>query len=144
MRSIQHAIARRTTPRVEEKPKPEVEHVPRQILDVTVSGAVTVVRFHEKRLLDAGDIALIGEKLLRLVEVGCRRLLVSFADVDYLSNGALSSLLAVRRRMLHANGRMCLCDLNDNVLEHLSVRQFHKLFEIQPDEATAIMHLQAP
>jgi anti-anti-sigma factor len=143
IRSVQHAIARRVTRRAEEKPRSEAEPPPRQIIDFTVVQSVTVARFTEKRLLDAADIALIGEKLLRLVDSGCRRLLISFYDVDYVSNGALSALLAVRRRMLQGSGTLRLCDLSENVLEHLSVRQFHKLFDIQKDEASALQRFQA-
>jgi anti-anti-sigma factor len=144
IRSIQHAIARRgVMKRAEEKPKADAEVPLRQIIDFTNADQVTVARFTEKRLLDAGDIALLGEKLLRLVDSGCRRLLISFAEVDYVSNGALSALLAVRRKMLQAGGTLRLCELSDNVMEHLSVRQFHKLFDIQPDEASALQRFQA-
>lgn len=143
VRSVQHAIARRTVKRPDERSRPESELQLKQILDFKIVGSVTVVRFLEKRLLDAGDIALIGEKLLRLVDSGCRRLLISFAEVDYVSNGALSALLAVRRKMLQAQGILRLCDLNESVQEHLSVRQFHKLFDIQADEATALQQFEA-
>jgi anti-anti-sigma factor len=143
IRSIQHAMARRGVKRAEEKPKTEAEVPLRQIIDFRNADQVTVARFTEKRLLDAGDIALLGEKLLRLVDSGCKKLLISFAEVDYASNGALSALLAVRRRMLQAGGTLRLCDLSDNVMEHLSVRQFHKLFDIQPDEASALQRFQA-
>jgi anti-anti-sigma factor len=143
VRSVQHAIARRVHRPAEEKPRAEAEHQAKQTIDINVLGPVTLVRFLEKRLLDAGDIALIGEKLLRLVDSGCRKLLVNFAEVDYVSNGALSALLAVRRRMLQAKGRIALCELSDNVLEHLSVRQFHKLFDILADEKSAIEKLES-
>jgi anti-sigma B factor antagonist len=143
IRSVQHAIARRAAQRGEEKPRAEVEPQPKQTVDINVVGTVTVVRFLEKRLLDAGDIALIAEKLLRLVDTGCRKLLLSFAEVDYVSNGALSALLAVRRKMLQANGKLSLCELSENVMEHLSVRQFHKLFDIQADEASALQQLES-
>ena len=143
VRSVQHAIARRGVKRTDEKSRPEAELHLKQVVDFKTVGSVTVVRFLEKRLLDAGDIALIGEKLLRLVDSGCRRLLISFAEVDYVSNGALSALLAVRRKMLQAQGVLRLCDLNDNVQEHLSVRQFHKLFDIRADEASALQQFDA-
>lgn len=143
IRSVQHAIARRAGKRSDDKPRPEADLQLKQVLDFKTVGAVTVARFLEKRLLDAAEIALIGEKLLRLVDAGCRKLLISFAEVDYVSNGALSALLAVRRKMLQAHGTLRLCDLNENVQEHLSVRQFHKLFDIQADEASALRQFDA-
>lgn len=141
VRSIQHAIARRpkkTTP----QPAAESPRT-RKILDVGAVGAVSIVRFTEKKLLDAGDIALIGEKLMRLVESGCRKMVLSFGSVDYVSNGAMSALLAVRRKMIQAGGAMVLCELSEPVQEHLTVRQFHRLFDIRDDEKTAISHLES-
>lgn len=143
VRSVQHAIARRVPHRTEEKSRTEPEHQAKQSIDINVVGTVTVVRFLEKRLLDAGDIALIGEKLLRLVDSGCRKLLLNFTEVDYVSNGMLSALLAVRRKMLQAKGRLTLCCLTETVLEHLTVRQFHKLFDIQADETSAAQELES-
>lgn len=141
VRSIQHAMARRHKKTAPE-PAADASRT-RHILDVGATGSISIVRFNQKKLLDAGDIALIGEKLMRLVETGCRKMVLSFASVDYASNGMMSALLAVRRKMMQAGGAMVLCELSEPVQEHLTVRQFHRLFEIRDDEQAAVSYLES-
>jgi anti-anti-sigma factor len=144
VRSVQHAMARRVPQtQAAKKKEPKADPSSKQVLDVSMDGAVAVVHFLEKRLLDAGDIAYIGEKLVKIVESGCRKMLISFASVDYVSNGALSALLAVRRKMSTLKGTLVLCELSDSVREHLSVRQLNKVFEIRTSESSALETLKA-
>ncbi|MFV1964514.1 MAG: response regulator [Pirellulaceae bacterium] len=142
VRSVQHAIARGAPKQPAKPDQPVLEERSRQLLDVTRDHDITVVRLQEKRLLDAGDIALMGETLIRMVESGCRKMLISFAGVDYVSNGFMSVLLAVRRKMQMASGALCLCELSESVHEHLSVRQFHKLFEIRDREPLGLQSFE--
>jgi anti-anti-sigma factor len=143
VRSVQHAMARRVPQTPATKKEPKAEPSTRQVIDVTTDESVAVVHFLEKRLLDAGDIAYIGEKLVKIVESGCRKMLISFAGVDYVSNGALSALLAVRRKMSTSKGALVLCELSESVMEHLSVRQLNKVFDIQTKESSALENLKA-
>jgi anti-anti-sigma factor len=137
-RSVQNAMARGAP----KKPVTREQHIPeeitRRLLNISQQDNVTVVRVKEKRLLDGGEIALIAEKLTRLVESGSHKMLVNFADVDYVSNGFLSALLAVRRKVQMAGGALRLCELSESVFEHLSVRQFHKLFRIEDTEQSGL------
>lgn len=143
-RSVQHAITRGASRRAEGAAPHKAEAKARQLLDITTKGGVSVVRFLDSRLLDAADIALIAEKLTRLVDSGCRKMLITFSNVDYVANGALSALLAVRRKMLLADGTLRLSDLSSNVLEHLCCRQFHKLFDIRDSEQSALASFGPP
>ena len=59
-------------------------------ISVTETDGVAVVRFNDQRILDAGSIQQLGEDLFQLVEAeGRDKLLLNFADVEFLSSAAL-------------------------------------------------------
>jgi anti-anti-sigma factor len=99
---------------------------------------VVVLRLLPKRLLDAGAILAIEERLTSLVERGNHQLVVSMEDVEYISNAALGVLIGTQRKMRNKNRRMHLANLRKNVRNQLGSRQFHRLFQIYDDVPTAI------
>ena len=59
----------------------------RRRLEVEDIGDVTVVNFVDRKILDEQNIQVIGEQLFGLVdEVGRRKLLLNFGNVEYLSS----------------------------------------------------------
>jgi anti-anti-sigma factor len=138
VRSVQHAIARCAAHGGERNVQQRSPERPNQILDIKSVGGVTRVQFNRWRLLGAADAATIRDQLVKMVDSGRRQVLISFANVDYLPNNALSALLAVRRKILMSNGRLRLCNLRQHVYDQLAVRKLHKLFDIREDEESAI------
>ena len=65
-------------------------------------------------------------------------MVIRFAQVEYISNGAIGVLLVLRRRMQAQNGKLCLCELRESVADQFTARQFHRLFEICPDYDSAV------
>ena len=96
-------------------------------------GDITVVRIAAKRLLDATVLDQFETDLVRLVQSGSRKIAVSFAEVDYISNGAIGALLNVLKRIKTVGGTLRLCHLGGSVLESLKTRQLHRFFAIDED-----------
>jgi anti-anti-sigma factor len=126
------------------KPKPEKEseskgRSPRHtsVVQWERDGDVTVVRIAAKRLLDATILEQFETDLLRLVQSGSRKVVISFAEVDYISNGAIGALLNVLKRVKTSGGMLRLCNLGGSVLESLKTRQLHRFFQIDDDLETA-------
>src|SRR6516225_9684740 len=72
-------------------------------------GDVTLIRFTDKRIIGEQIIQAIGEQLSSLVEDRQRRkLLLNFANVEYLSSAALGKLIRLNKRLKAAGGRMVL------------------------------------
>jgi len=105
-------------------------------------GSVTVVRVVEKRLLDATVLERFEDELTHLIQAGCRKMVIGFGDVDYISNGAIGALLNVLKRMRTSGGHLKLCQLNANVRESLKARQLHRLFDIVEGMETALESLR--
>ncbi len=63
-------------------------------------GDVTVVRFVDRKILDEGNIQEIGQELFDLVEKeGCKKLLLNFSTVDFLSSAALGKLITLDKKV---------------------------------------------
>lgn len=138
-RSIQHAIARmrpRTAGTAAAKPE--------ALVQTEKNGDATLATIQTRRLLDAQQIGLLNDQLGRLLKSGCRKLAISLAEVEYVSNGAMSVLIGLRRRMLDQGGQLCLCQLKPAVYDQLTVRKFHKLFDIHDSTDAALQSLSLP
>src|SRR5262249_47972222 len=103
----------------------EMEHI----------GDVTVVRFFGKKCIDKSNVSEIGEELFRLVdELGARKLLLNFRDVEYLSSAALGKFIALKKKVKAAGGRIVLCHLDPRVHEIFEITKLNKLFGFYRDE----------
>jgi anti-anti-sigma factor len=103
---------------------------------------ITVVRVTAKRLLGAAELERFEDELTRLIQAGCRKMVIGFAEVEYMSNGAIGALLNVLKRMRTSGGMLILCQLSANVHESLKARQLHRLFSIDDEMETALATLR--
>ena len=54
-------------------------------LDIEESGDVTIAKFVDKKILDEGNIQIIGNQLFSLVEdEGRSKIILDFSNVEYL------------------------------------------------------------
>ena len=144
-RSIQNAISRSrqespSTAAPESRPtKPRSL----SLVDIEATDDIVIARINERQLLDARVNTELSEQLVKRIASGCRKMVIDFAAVEYMSNAALGALLVLRRRMQAQGGKLCLCELRESVAEQLSARQFHKLFDIFSDSQSALASLQS-
>jgi anti-sigma B factor antagonist len=111
----------------------------RRRLEVEDIGEVTVVHFTDKKILDEQNIQVIGEQLFSLVdELGRRKLLLNFANVEYLSSAALGKFITLNKKVKTAGGTLILCTIDPTIYEVFEITKLNKLFNIQKDEQTAL------
>ena len=111
----------------------------RRRLEVEDIGEVTVVNFTDKKILDEQNIQLIGEQLFRLVdELGRRKLLLNFRNVEYLSSAALGKFITLNKKVNAAGGRLILCGIDPQIYEVFEITKLNKLFVIHKDEQGAL------
>lgn len=107
-----------------------------QRLSVTDDDGVTVVRFAERRILDAANIEELGEDLFRLVEQDHRRkLLINFSDVEFLSSAALNKLIMLDKKIKGIGGKLVLTDLRPEIHEVFTITRLDQLFAIRETQA---------
>jgi anti-sigma B factor antagonist len=103
------------------------------------SGTVALVRFNDRRIIDAAGIQEMGEELASLVEKdGQKAVILSFGQVDFLSSAALNQLIKMNQKVKTAQAKMRLCGLKAEIKEVFEITKLTKVFDIQADENQAL------
>ena len=111
----------------------------RRRLEVEDIGEVTVVNFTDRKVLDEQNIQVIGEQLFNLVEeAGRKKILLNFANVEYLSSAALGKLILLNNKLKTAGGRLILCNIDPQIYEVFEITKLNKVFNIQKEEQAAL------
>ena len=107
----------------------------RRRLEVEDIGDVTVVNFTDKKILDEQNIQVIGEQLFSLVdELGRRKILLNFRNVEYLSSAALGKFITLNKKVSTSGGKLVLCNIDAQIFEVFQITKLDKLFKIEKDE----------
>ncbi|MCE5303821.1 MAG: STAS domain-containing protein [Planctomycetaceae bacterium] len=108
-------------------------------LDVTEVGDVTVVRFRDRKIVEDLNIQQLGQELFQLVELdNCRRLLLNFSSVEFLSSAALGKLITLDKKMKAHGGTFKLSNIRPEIYEVFAITKLNRLFDIKDDEADAL------
>ena len=100
-------------------------------LDLEDVGEVTVARFIDKKILDETNIQVIGNQMFALVEDdGCRKVVLDFSNVEYLSSAALGNLIVMDKKVKAAQGQLKMCSVRPDILEVFKITRLDKLFSI--------------
>lgn len=107
----------------------------RQRLVVEDIGDITVVNFTDKKIIDEQNIVMIGDDLFRLVdELGRRKLLLNFANVEFMSSAALGKLIRLHQRLTQVGGKLVLCNISKTILEVFELTKLDKMLKIVGNE----------
>ena len=110
-----------------------------QRLEVSEVGDVTVVRFVDRRILDANNIEELGGELFGLIEQENRKkLLLNFSDVEFLSSAALNKMIILDKKLKSGGGVLKLCCLRPEIQEVFMITKLDQLFEIKVNEAQGL------
>jgi anti-anti-sigma factor len=112
-------------------------------LEVSEVGDVTVVRFVDRKILDAANIQELGDELFALVESEERKtLLLNFTNVEFLSSAALNKLIILDKKVKAVSGKLKLSNLKTEIREVFAITRLDQLFDIKDDEADALARLE--
>jgi anti-sigma B factor antagonist len=108
-------------------------------VEISEVGEVTVVRFLDRKILDAANIQELGQELFALVEKESRRsLLLNFSNVEFLSSAALNKLIVLDKKVKAAGGVLKFSDLRPEIYDVFVITRLTQLFDIKPSEAEAL------
>lgn len=108
-------------------------------LDIEQVGEVTIARFVDKKILDENNIQMIGNELFGLVEEdGRKRIILDFANVEYLSSAALGKLITMDKKVKTAGGKLRLCSIRPDIYEVFAITKLNKLFDIHDSQDEAL------
>jgi anti-sigma B factor antagonist len=111
----------------------------RQRLVVEDIGDIAVVSFVDKKILDEQNIQMIGDDLFRLVdELGRRKVLLNFANVEFMSSAALGKLIRLHQKLAGVGGKLILCGISKGIMEIFELTKLDKMLTIEKDEQKAL------
>ena len=101
-------------------------------LDIEEVGDVTVAKFIDKKILDEGNIQIIGNHLFALVEEDLRqKIVLDFSNVEYLSSAALGKLITMDKKVKGHKGKLRLCNIRPDIYEVFAITKLNKLFDMK-------------
>ena len=103
-------------------------------------GDVLTVYFKQDSILDQQVIDEIGHEFNRVaLEAGsCRKLLLNFQHVKFMSSAMISKLLVLNKRCTADKIKLKVSSMSPSLLEVFKITKLNKVFDIQLDEATAL------
>jgi len=111
----------------------------RRRLEVEDIGDIAVVNFVDKKILDEQNIQMIGDDLNKLVdELGRRKVLLNFQNVDFMSSAALGKLISLHRKLQGVQGKLVLCKIAKDILDVFKITKLDKLLTIVADEQAGL------
>lgn len=106
---------------------------------VEEKGDIVIVRI--KGRLDAASSPQLEKQINSIIDAGHFKLLLNFADVEYLSSAGMRLMLSVSKKLKHLEGKVVACALNDEVMDVIKMAGFHQVLELYPSEADSFSHL---
>lgn len=108
-------------------------------LDIEEVGDVTIAKFIDKKILDEGNIQVIGNQLFGLVEDDNRKkIILDFSNVEYLSSAALGKLITMDKKVKAAKGKLRLCSVRPDIYEVFAITKLNKLFDMRETQEQAL------
>jgi anti-sigma B factor antagonist len=103
-------------------------------------GDVLAVYFKQDTILDQQVIDEVGHEFNRvaLEAASCRKILLNFQNVKFMSSAMISKLLVLNKRCTADKIKLKVSNVTSNLMEVFKITRLNKIFDIQPDEATAL------
>lgn len=113
----------------------KMQNTIRQVGDVTVldiSGRIT---------LGEGNI-MLREIVRELIDKGNRKIVLNLGEVQYVDSSGLGELVKTHTTVRNRSGQLRLVNLNKRIYDLLQMTRLAAVFDIEPDEASAIKSLR--
>lgn len=111
----------------------------RNRLDVNESASISVVRFRDQKIIDPEAIQELGQELFDLVDKDQRhKLVLNFANVEFLSSAALGKLITFEKKAKREGASLILTNISPEIYQVFAITNLDKLFQIKDTEADAL------
>lgn len=100
-------------------------------LSVDVQGSITVIRFLDRRLIDAQQIQRAGDTLNGIAKASAKpRMLIDFDKVEYLSSSAVGILMQLQTLITQRKGRMALAGMDPEIRKLFTMLKLQKMLTL--------------
>jgi anti-sigma B factor antagonist len=100
----------------------------------------TVIEFRTASLMDPIVLEQIGQALYKIVdEEDRRRLILDFAQVEYLSSQAIGIILTLNKKLSGLpHNKLVLCGVGPRLMELLKITRLDRLLTVKPSQKEAV------
>ncbi|GHT43797.1 hypothetical protein FACS189443_7330 [Planctomycetales bacterium] len=110
-----------------------------QRIEVKNVAGVTVATTLDMKLNDDLSISEWGDQLLAIFDGGdCKKLLVNFERVLFMSSSALRALITLNKKSKEGGASLVLCAIDDNIMEAFRITRLDNVFTIKKNEDEGI------
>lgn len=110
---------------------------PKISVDYTENAVVATLT--DEKILEQADIEALEASIMPLVEQGGgMNLVISFADVKFLTSAVLGLLIRVSKKVYESDGQLKLCSIEPKILEIFKITRLDKVFDIYEDREQAL------
>jgi len=103
---------------------------------------VIIITFTDRKILEEKDIRSLQESIMSVVDqTDDIRLVLDFANVEFLSSAVLGLLIRISKHILDRKGQLRLCNISPKIYEVFKITQLTKIFDIHTTVHTAIESL---
>jgi len=96
----------------------------------------------EGNLLGEHTNAPVMELIKQSTEAGTKKVLFNLSEMKFINSTGLGMLLTAVSKTRNAGGELALCSLPDQMRKLLQITKLESIFNIRPDEASAISFLK--
>ena len=96
------------------------------------SGDVIILELNGR--LDSNTSKLLEDKVMEVLGQGRKKLLMDFADVDYINSTGLRVLLLALQQLKKNQGKLVLCSIKDYMKEVFEISGYTEIFPIFSDQ----------
>jgi anti-sigma B factor antagonist len=88
--------------------------------------------------LDTNTAPQAQEHISAVIDNGSSKVLINFADLNYISSAGLRVLLATAKKLKSSNGDLRICGLNETVQEVFDISGFSSILTVVSTEDEAL------
>jgi anti-sigma B factor antagonist len=101
-------------------------------------GEVSVVDVKGRITIGEGNI-MLREVINSLMEKGNKKILLNLKGVQYIDSAGVGELVRTHSTLHRQGGHLMMVNLNSKMQELLRATSLHKVFDVQKDEASALL-----
>ena len=106
-----------------------------QRIDVKKVADITIAVCKDMKLNDDLVIQEWGDQLLALLDdKACRKILINFERVLFMSSSALRALITLNKKVKDNGAKLFLCGIDDNIMEAFRITRLDTIFAIKKNE----------
>ena len=99
-----------------------------------------VLILYIKGRLDAVSSPTAEHHVFDYINNGMYKIVLNFANVDYLSSAGMRMLLSVTKKLKRLSGKLVVCAVKTNVMDVLKMSGFDHVLDMAKTEEDALRH----